>query len=791
MHITCTDHLGCQRPTFPHTPLCGMQASSAERQAYEHAVSQEPRLPGPWMELMAYVRQSGDLNDICDVYDRFLEHFPQASAQWIEYVNLALSQSNFDQADAIFVRCLRSTLSMDLWKVYLAYVRRVHPLPPFTGEENSPRDQTRRILEASYEYALKHIGWDRDSGPIWQDYIQLVREREARGAWQEGQKMDQLRRIYQRAVSTPMNHIEAIWKEYDAYENSLNKLTAKKFLAEHSPAYMQARAVLGEMKPLTDGLVRPSLPTPPSWIVPNSRAAPQKEHASYEAWHAYLAWEQTNPLALQDHGAWQHRVLCAYKKATMYIRFDAVVWYMAAHFCRTVQRENDMLVWLRDGIDACPWSILLRFTYADISTRLGRFSDATAALDDLVDYAQAQVDKRLSALADAKARIDEHMATERKQRLDKRAQLDSVPDDDDGDKAELADIERRVQEERDQQCQQLEKEAEATISVWRDAVSQVWIKYMQFVRRSEGIRAARQIFSRARKSKHCSWQVYEASAMLEYHCAKEALVATKVFELALKTFGPDEHLVVRYLDFLLSVNDDANARAVLERTVSSLPPERARIVWDRWATYEYNYGDASGIARLETRMSDLYPGRPAVQSAAHKLQYRTLDWVRAHELGMEVSMARPKESKRKAESRSSASEVSAPEPTKTSDSKADAPSSGGRTMEDIRRSLATSADPVKRTRGKSEEKSTKKSKSTVHDAPRKGARDTPPPSSSSLAPPPVPTIPDAILYFISLLPHAMTYDGPPIPPEAIFECLARSRLPLLPDARKAVAKRRP
>ena len=158
---------------------------------------------------------------------------------------------------------------------------------------------------------------------------------------------------------------------------------------------------------------------------------------------------------------------------------------------------------------------------------------------------------------------------------------------------------------------------------------------------------------------------------------------------------------------------------------------------------------------------------------------------------MEVSMTKPKESKRKAESRSSAPEVSAPEPTKTSDSKADAPSSGGRTMEDIRRSLATSAEPVKRTRGKSEEKSTKKSKSTVHDAPRKGARDTPPPSSSSLAPPPVPTIPDAILYFMSLLPHAMTYDGPPIPPEAIFECLARSRLPLLPDARKAVAKRRP
>ena len=93
--------------------------------------------------------------------------------------------------------------------------------------------------------------------------------------------------------------------------------------------------------------------------------------------------------------------------------------------------------------------------------------------------------------------------------------------------------------------------------------------------------------------------------MLEYHCSKEPLVATKVFELALKTYGPNEELVVRYLDFLLSINDDANARAVLERTVSSMPPERARIIWDRWSDYEYSYGDANGIARLEARMADM------------------------------------------------------------------------------------------------------------------------------------------------------------------------------------------
>ena len=812
----------------------------AERQDYEREVSKDPRMPGPWLELIAHVRRGGSTDDIRDVYDRFFEFFPQAAVQWIEYVNWELSQSNFSEVDAIFVRCLRTTLSVDLWKVYLAYTRRVNPLPPFTAEENSPRDQTRQVLEDAYEFALKYIGWDRESGPIWQEYIQLIREREVRGAWQEGQRMDQLRRVYQRAVSIPLDHVEVIWKDYDAFENSLNKLTAKKFLGEHSPAYMQARTVLREMRRLTESLSRPAVPSPPVWIAPQTKrnTSAGQEQESYAAWRAYLSWEQANPLAYDDPLTLQSRVLAAYKKATMCVRFDAVIWYMAASFCRMSQRENEMLVWLRDGIEACPWSLLLRFSYADASTSLGRLADATAALDDLVLYTQHQVDMRLNALAELKARVDAEISRQRKQRLEQHAQVDSAPDEDDGDKVELADIERRLQEERMSQHQQLERDAQGELEVWRAAVSQVWIKYMQFVRRTEGIRPTRQVFSRARKSAHCSWQVYEANAMLEYHCSKEPLVATKVFELALKTYGANEELVVRYLDFLLSINDDANARAVLERTVSSMPPERARIIWDRWSDYEYSYGDANGIARLEARMADMYPDRSAADCAADRLRYGSLDWVRLRDIGLAASVPyvgatsiarmpgrdiNALESIKAAVSGANTAAApstvanavadaaglvalpgavtTAPDLLSTeactssnpaSATKTDVPNnssgSGRQTMEDIRRSLtSTASDPVKRTRGKNEtDKLAKKARGgpDAQSHTRKGgSRDTPPPP---------PMIPDAILYFMSLLPNAYTYDGPPIPPEAITECLLRSSLPVMPlcaDVRK-VGKRR-
>ena len=39
--------------------------------------------------------------------------------------------------------------------------------------------------------------------------------------------MDALRKTYHRAIAIPINNVEAIWRDYDAYENNLNKLTVR------------------------------------------------------------------------------------------------------------------------------------------------------------------------------------------------------------------------------------------------------------------------------------------------------------------------------------------------------------------------------------------------------------------------------------------------------------------------------------------------------------------------------------------------------------------------------------
>jgi cleavage stimulation factor subunit 3 len=91
--------------------------------------------------------------------------------------------------------------------------------------------------------------------------------------------MDQMRKIYQRAVCLPLENLEALWQQYNAFENDLNKTTvvvlfslsnvkARKFVAEKSPAYMQARSALRQMRSIMGGLDRNKIPRPSTWTPP-------------------------------------------------------------------------------------------------------------------------------------------------------------------------------------------------------------------------------------------------------------------------------------------------------------------------------------------------------------------------------------------------------------------------------------------------------------------------------------------------------------------------------------------
>lgn len=137
---------------------------------------------------------------------------------------MELGLDNFVDAEQLFGRCLMTVPNVKLWTVYLNYIRRRNDL------NNDASGQARRTITQSYEFVIDNIGVDRDSGNIWQDYVQFVKNGPGQiggTGWQDQQKMDQLRKVYQRAIAIPMLTVNNLWKEYDQFEMGLNKMTVR------------------------------------------------------------------------------------------------------------------------------------------------------------------------------------------------------------------------------------------------------------------------------------------------------------------------------------------------------------------------------------------------------------------------------------------------------------------------------------------------------------------------------------------------------------------------------------
>src|ERR1700719_767884 len=123
---------------------------------------------------------------------------------------MELQNDDFYRVEQIFTKSLQSIPNVQLWSIYLDYVR--------------------QIVTQAYEFVLQNIGFDKDSGQIWQDFIQFIRSGPGNiggSGWQDQQKMDSLRKAYQRAICIPTQAVQALWKQYDSFEMGLNKTTVR------------------------------------------------------------------------------------------------------------------------------------------------------------------------------------------------------------------------------------------------------------------------------------------------------------------------------------------------------------------------------------------------------------------------------------------------------------------------------------------------------------------------------------------------------------------------------------
>lgn len=156
---------------------------------------------------------------------------------------MELELNNFVEAEQLFGKSLLSVPNVRLWTVYLDYIRRRNDLSSDTTM------QARHTITQAYEFVIDNIGVDKDSSKIWADYVQFIRSAPGQiggSGWQDQQKMDQLRKAYQRAICMPIPNVNALWKEYDQFEMSLNKLTVS---LPYAILLVQRLTILGSQIP--------------------------------------------------------------------------------------------------------------------------------------------------------------------------------------------------------------------------------------------------------------------------------------------------------------------------------------------------------------------------------------------------------------------------------------------------------------------------------------------------------------------------------------------------------------
>ncbi|KAI1385412.1 uncharacterized protein F4822DRAFT_412975 [Hypoxylon trugodes] len=621
----------------------------------EDRVKEDPRGDmEAWLALIDEQKRRSKLQDARAAYERFLEVFPQAAEVWVAYLDMELSYDNTAEAESIFNRTLLAIPNVQLWTWYLNYIRRRNDLSDPTGK-------ARQIVNQAYEFVLNTIGQDRDASSIWQDYIQFIKTGPGQiggTGWQDQQKMDVLRKAYQRAIAIPMANVNVLWKEYDQFEMGLNKMTGRKFLQERSPSYMTARSANTHLENITRGLKRTTLPRLPP--------APgfEGEHEYLEQvrlWKAWISWERSDPLVLQpdDADTYRQRVLYVYKQALMALRFWPELWVEAAEWCfdNNINKDGQDtgVQFLVDGLEANPESFLLALKHADRieSTQAAREDDDNKAA--LVQAIRAPCDKVLKTLYDMTNKIKDQQSAavaKIKEEVVPNAATrgEDVDDEDEGEINEKPSTEAL----KDARIKAVQDGFAVQMQMLSQHISYVWIALARIYRRLQGqghgrgspTVGLRGLLMEARQRGRLNSDVYVEVANMEWDIYQDPF-ATKIFERGAKLFPEQGDYVVEYLKHYHAKRDFTNARLVFSQTVKRFKekPElipKLKPIFAYFHGHESRYGELAQVKELEKQMAELFPNDPSLSHFAARFATSRFDPVLTRVIVSPARQMRPK-----------------------------------------------------------------------------------------------------------------------------------------------------
>ncbi|EEE53465.1 hypothetical protein OsJ_36592 [Oryza sativa Japonica Group] len=454
-------------------------------------------------EILANEAQLLPIGEAAPIYEKLLSTFPTAAKYWKQYVEAYMSAKDDEATKQIFSRCLLSCLQINLWRCYINFIRRVNDKRGSDGLEETKK---------AFDFMLNYVGNDVASGPVWMDYIAFLKSMPVVTPQEESHRMTTVRKVYQKAILVPTNHVEQLWKDYENFENSVSRTLAKGLLSEYQPKFNSAKAVYRERKKYIDDIDWNMLAVPPT--------------GSYKVINAndqYLTG-RGNPQRIDATTA-NRRVTFTFEQCLMYLYHHPDIWYDYAMWHAKNGSVDSAIKIFQRAVKALPDSGVLKYAFAELEESRGAIQPAKAIYESLI--------------------------------------------------AENAGM-----------------------------TSLAHIQFIRFLRRTEGIEAARKYFLDARKLPGCTYHVYVAYATMAFCLDKDAKVAQSVFEAGLKRFMHEPGYILEYADFLCRLNDDRNVRALFERALSLLPPEESIEVWKRFAQFEQTYGDLSSMLKVEQRRKE-------------------------------------------------------------------------------------------------------------------------------------------------------------------------------------------
>lgn len=474
-----------------------------------------------------------------------------------------MNRGEKEKVETLFQECLDLTDNVELYRLYVDYVRSVTDF--VTGGEKA-----RATVVQAFEFAINKVGLDILSDTLWQDYIGFLKSWSPSANWEQQQKVDLIRKAYKKFLIIPTENIETSWSQYTKWENELNPATASKFVSEKSAEFMLARSWITEFNRITEKRLKRSL-------IPTNNKDDEDVERQLQYWLRWLELEKQNKLELKDESLNDKRIQYVYKQATYALPFVPEIWFQYVKYLLFQNEEGNLqesISTLRDGgLLLNPKSMLLSFQLAEMYERDNSFDNAKDVFNKLINSLTKEYNVIASQLNEL------HEKTKPKtQDCDEEDDDDNVDDNNNNNNGKNVDMNGggskitaqvyRISLADSKQMISLEKEQKRLA----DAITLSYIKLMTACKRVEGIKEARNVFKQARKFEKIGYQLFVENALIEHYSDKKA-TALKIFDLGKKNFQTNGKFLLDYLDYLILINDVDTMRTLIQSSDANFSKE--------------------------------------------------------------------------------------------------------------------------------------------------------------------------------------------------------------------------